>query len=159
VVAPKDKVKGTTYTELLKSGPRSWAEIDLVRLFDKTDGKAALENNDLKGPVPIAVAMERKVSAQNSDDKVTRVVVFGDSTWIRNDSLGSLGNRDLALNVVNWVTGEEGSVAIGPKRMRASRDAFPQETLNIILALSFLGPEMLLLLGLFIWWRRNSALA
>ncbi len=159
VVAPKDKVKGTTYTELLKSGPRSWAETDLVRLFDKTDGKAALESNDLKGPVPIAVALERKVSAQSSDDKVTRLVVFGDSTWIRNDSLGSLGNRDLALNVVNWVTGEEGSVAIGPKRMRASRDAFPQETLNIILALSFLGPEMLLLLGLFIWWRRNSALA
>ena len=157
VVAPTGKISGALYTELLKSGRDSWAERDIERLFDKNDGKASLDSNDLKGPVTIGVAMERKVAS--GGDKVTRVVVFGDTTWLRNDSLGAMGNRDLALNVVNWVTGEDASVAIGPKKMRRSEAAFSQATFDIILALSFLGPEMLLLLGLFIWWRRQSTLA
>jgi len=78
---------------------------------------------------------------------------------LRNDSLGAMGNRDLILNIVNWATGEEASIAIGPKKMRRSEAAFSQATFNVILALSFLGPEFLLLLGLFIWWRRQSTLA
>jgi hypothetical protein len=157
VVAPTGKTNGALYTELLKSGRDSWAERDIERLFDKNDGKASLDANDLKGPVSIGVAMERKVAG--GGDKVTRVVVFGDTTWLRNDSLGAMGNRDLALNVVNWVTGEDASVAIGPKKMRRSEAAFSQATFDVILALSFLGPEMLLLLGLYIWWRRQSTVA
>jgi hypothetical protein len=70
-----------------------------------------------------------------------------------------MGNRDLVLNAVNWATGEEGGVAIGPKNIRASVAPIPAATFNIILALSFLGPEVILLLGLFIWWRRRMILA
>lgn len=155
VIAPKGSNLGATYVELLKSGQGSWAERDLERLFDKNDGKASLGDGDMKGPVPIGVSMEKKLGG----DKVERVVVFGDTTWLRNDSLGAMGNRDLILNIVNWATGEEASIAIGPKKMRRSEAAFSQATFNIILALSFLGPEFLLLLGLFIWWRRQTTLA
>jgi len=90
---------------------------------------------------------------------MTRVVVFGDATWIENGGLAAMGNRDLVLNAVNWVTGEEGGVAIGPKSLRASVAPIPQSTFNVILALSFLGPEIILLLGLFVWWRRRVSLA
>jgi ABC-type uncharacterized transport system involved in gliding motility auxiliary subunit len=160
VVAPKGEVTGVTYTELLKSGPNSWAERDVARLFDPKDGKASLGAEDLKGPVPIAVAMEKTVS-QGADKEplVSRVVVVGDATWLRNDSFGSMGNRDLILNVVNWAAGEEGAIAIGPKQMRRSMAVFSQSTIKTILALSFLGPELMLLLGLFIWWRRQQSAA
>ena len=60
--------------------------------------------------------------------------------------------------MVNWVAGEEGGVAIGPKSIRASSSPFSQATYSVILALSFIGPELLLLFGLFIWWRRRVAL-
>jgi len=47
VVAPKGEIGGTTYTELLKTGPNSWAERDITRLFDQADGKASFGEEDL----------------------------------------------------------------------------------------------------------------
>lgn len=160
VQASTSPTQGITYTEVLKTGANSWAERDVARLFDKTDGKASFGSDDLKGPVPIAVAMEKKIAqGADKDPIVSRVVVFGDVTWLRNDSFGSMGNRDLILNVVNWVAGEDGAIAIGPKQMRQSIAVFSQSTFSAILALSFLGPEFILLVGLFIWWRRQTTLA
>jgi hypothetical protein len=90
---------------------------------------------------------------------MSRVVVFGDVTWAQNGNLSAMGNRDMALNSINWTVGEEGGVAIGPKSIRASAAPIPQATFNVILALSFLGPELILLFGLFVWWRRRASLA
>jgi ABC-type uncharacterized transport system involved in gliding motility auxiliary subunit len=166
VSAPKSPESGTQYTELIKSGPSSWGEKNLNALFDTNGATAALDPEDRKGPVSIAVAMERESggdqSAQGEDAKfksMSRVLVFGDASWIQNGSLAAMGNRDVALNSINWVTGEEGGVAIGPKSMRASVAPIPQATFNVILALSFLGPELILLVGLFIWWRRRASFA
>lgn len=166
VVAPKAGSKeGGTYTELLKAGPNSWAEKNLQGLFNPEGATANRDPEDIKGPVSIAVAYEKEVkpsSEAQTDEKfknVTRVAVFGDSTWVENGNLTAMGNRDVALNTVNWVTGEEGGVAIGPKSLRASVAPIPQATYNIMLAMSFLGPELILLFGLFIWWRRRESLA
>jgi ABC-type uncharacterized transport system involved in gliding motility auxiliary subunit len=164
VVAPKASKEGK-YTELLKAGPNSWAEKNLRGLFNPEGATATRDPEDIKGPVSIAVAYEKEIdqsAAAKADEKfknVTRVVVFGDSTWIENGNLTAMGNRDVALNSVNWVTGEEGGVAIGPKSLRASVAPIPQATYNIMLAMSFLGPELILLFGLFIWWRRRESLA
>ncbi len=154
------------YTALIKSGKNSWGERNLNALFDPQGSTAARDPEDLKGPVSIAVAMERAVAAAGDakgDDASfttsTRVLVFGDATWIQNGNLTTMGNRDVALNSVNWAIGEEGGVAIGPKSIRASVAPIPQATFNVILALSFLGPELILLFGLLVWWRRRASLA
>ena len=159
VRAQESGVGEVTYSELLKTGPNSWAERDVARLFDKSDGKASFGADDLKGPVSVAVAMERRVSKDGKEPVVSRVVVFGDATWLRNDSVGAMGNRDLILNVVNWAAGEDASITIGPRQMRRSTATFTQANFNTILALSFLAPELMLLVGLFIWWRRQRSLA
>jgi ABC-type uncharacterized transport system involved in gliding motility auxiliary subunit len=160
----------STYTELMKSGPNSWAEKNLDLIYNSTEPSAAKEADDIAGPVVIAAALERKLDtpqdspAVPSDEvkfeKSIRVAAFGDSTWIQNGNLAAMGNRDLALNVINWTVGESDAVAIGPKSLRASAIPIRQETFNVILALSFMGPELILVLGLFIWWnRRRTALA
>ncbi len=159
VRAPESSVGEVTYSELLKTGKNSWAERDVARLFDKADGKASFGADDIKGPVSIAVAMEKRVAQDGKEPVDSRVVVFGDATWLRNDSFGAMGNRDLILNVVNWAAGEEASIAIGPRQMRRSVAEFTQSTFDTILALSFLGPEFILLLGIFIWWRRQTSWA
>ena len=163
VLASSSKTPGVTYTELLKSGPKSWGERNLEDLLNPNSATAIRDPEDLKGPVSLAVAMEKKLSKQSQDKESSfvpevRVVVFGDTTWLENGNFNLYGNRDLALNVVNWVAGEEGGVAIGPKSIRASSSPFSQATYSVILALSFIGPELLLLFGLFIWWRRRVAL-
>ncbi len=165
VVAPKASEGGANYVELIKSGKTSWAEKNLSALFDPAGATAARDPSDLTGPVSIAVAMERPVSTaggakeEDAFKKMTRVVVFGDATWAQNGNLTTMGNRDLVLNAVNWALGEEGGVAIGPKSIRASVAPIPQATFNVILALSFLGPELILLFGLFVWWRRKASFA
>jgi len=166
VVAPTSPEAGSSYVELIKSGNNSWAEKNLTSLFDPAGATAALDPDDLKGPVSIAVAMERQIKAADkskgdepSFSTVSRVVVFGDGTWAQNGNLSAMGNRDMILNAVNWTVGEEGGVAIGPKSIRASAAPIPQATFNVILALSFLGPELILLFGLFVWWRRRASLA
>jgi ABC-type uncharacterized transport system involved in gliding motility auxiliary subunit len=161
VTASKGDAK-STYVEIIKSGPTSWAEKNLSLIFDNPEAAAAKDADDIAGPVSIAVALERKLesgkSAQSEDvtfDRQTRIVVFGDSTWLQNGYFQAIGNHDLALNVVNWVAGEEGGVAIGPKSLRPSMMPIKQQEYNLILACSFLGPELILLLGLFVWWNRR----
>lgn len=160
---PTDKL---SYTELLKSGPNSWGEKNLAAIFENSAPTAALEPDDTRGPVPLAVAMEKKLTTaaptegdEARFEKAGRVIVFGDTTWLENGNLVVMGNRDLALNTINWAVGEEGGVAIGPKNVRTSVAPLTQAQFNIILALSFIGPELILLFGLFVWWRRRMALA
>ncbi|MFO0416048.1 MAG: GldG family protein [Pseudomonadota bacterium] len=156
--APSD----TKVVELVKSGKSSWAERNMTALFDPQGASAARDADDLGGPVSIAVALEKpaigessRLEPDSSFKPTTRVVVFGDATWVQNGNLATMGNRDVALNSINWAIGEEGGVAIGPKTIRASIAPIPQATFNLILALSFIGPELIFLLGLFIWWRRR----
>jgi hypothetical protein len=167
VVAADPKGGEGTYVELIKSGNNSWGEQNLSQIFDPAGATASRGDEDLKGPVSIAVALERpssdKAASEDSSStdesfkKLTRVVVFGDATWIQNGNLAAMGNRDLLLNSVNWALGEEGGVAIGPKSIRASVAPIPEAKFKLILALSFLGPEFILLFGLFVWWRRRVA--
>jgi hypothetical protein len=162
VTAQKGNPSDITITELIKSGRSSWAERNLGALFDPQGATAARDAEDQAGPVSIALALEKAAIAEPTKSEpdasfkpTTRVVVFGDATWVQNGNLGTMGNRTVALNSINWVIGEEGGVAIGPKTMRTSMAPIPQTTFNLILALSFIGPELIFLLGLYIWWRRR----
>ena len=166
VTASAQSDKKAEYEVLIRSGGNSWAESDIGGLLNPEGATASLDSGDIAGPVSLAVAMEKPLNApdkETSEDAsfkpASRVIVFGDATWIENGNLSAMGNRDLALNAVNWSIGEEGGVAIGPKKIRASVAPIPQATFNVILALSFLGPEIVLLLGLFIWWRRRVSFA
>ena len=95
-------------------------------------------------------------SPEPSFQKVSRVVVFGDSDWLLNANIHVYANRDLAMNAVNWLAGEEGGVSIRPGTMRASAAPLTVAQLRLIMALSFVVPEVMLLLGLFIWYRRRA---
>lgn len=160
---------GVTYTALVKSGPKSWGETNLTALFDESQPSASLDPDDIKGPVSLAVAYEKKLSAapaktdtksdgEQSFEKVARVVVVGDSDLITNNGIGYYSNRDFALNVVSWLAGEEGGITVGRKSLRNSAvSPISAETYHLILASSLVLPELLLLFGLAVWWRRKTA--
>ena len=162
--APKD----ITYDELIMTSPTSWAESNMSAMFDSPEPTAQKEDNDLAGPVSLAVSYEKKLStAEKKDDasaeakfdNTSRVVVFGDSDWILNENFEIYANRDLVLNTVNWVVGEEGGISIRPKKMRASTAEITRDVFLTMLRSSLIVPELILLLGLFIWWRRRGVTA
>ena len=89
-------------------------------------------DNDTPGPIAIGAAVTVAANpsrpdepdalpgqADQEDDSPapdTRVAVIGDSDFAANGSLGIQGNRDLALNTINWLAQQENLISIRPRQ-------------------------------------------
>jgi ABC-type uncharacterized transport system involved in gliding motility auxiliary subunit len=147
---------GLTVTSIAKTSQTSWAEVDLETLFGK--GEATLEAGaDTTGPVSIAVASTADLAALGRGEGEARVVAFGTSGFADNKYLNMVYNRELFLNTFGWLAGQEELISIRPRTVRMSRVLFSEEQAATIFYLSVLVlPEILLVIGLAVWWRRSS---
>jgi len=112
------------------------------------------DGRDRPGPHGLAVALE--LEPEQAGARPGRVVVVGDADFVRNRSVVEGSNADLFLNMVNWLVGDEGFIAIERKRPRASRVEFTRweyRTLSYFVILFV--PESILFLGVLNWWRRR----
>ena len=178
VKGPTQPIAGVTYAELAKSSATAWAETTVEGLFAGEETKITKDANDVDGPVTLAVAYEKKLDQADKDQtgqstdassttladakftKAERVVVFGNADWAMNANIGVYSNRDLLLNSINWLVGQEGGLTIGRRSLRASESQpIMQGDYWKVLTSSFLIPELLLLMGLFVWWRRRAVSA
>jgi ABC-type uncharacterized transport system involved in gliding motility auxiliary subunit len=146
----KDRLETIAFT-----AETSWAERDLVG-WEKT-GRAEYGADDLKGPVPIAVAGNPGLSdSGDAEAPEARIVVFGDSDFATNEILDSFRNRDLFVNSVNWLMGDVENISIRPNQSRASRFQLTTEQVQRIQSLSlFVIPESIAIIGVFAWWVRR----
>jgi hypothetical protein len=147
---------GLKATEIVQTSPSSWAETDLDGLFERQ--VATLDATDMRGPVGIAVAVEADLKEMGvGETGDARLAAFGSIEFADNQHFdGTFFNRDLLLNTVGWLVGQTDLLSIRPRSMRASRVNFSQEEGTIIFYLSVLVlPELLLLAGLTVWWRRE----
>jgi len=157
--------KDTDLTEIVFTGEGSWAERDLDRFFQ--EGTAEFDDDDLEGPVSIAVAGTPRLPG--SDEKAegegaeaekpkARLVVFGDADFAANELIEAYRNRDLFVNSVNWLMGDVGAISIRPRLSRASRFQLSSEQFMRIRSLSlFVLPEVIAVIGVFVWWSRRRA--
>lgn len=150
-----DGKKGLTVVSLAKTGPNSWAETDLDGVFQKQT--ARLDEQDRRGPVSLAVAVTGNLKEQGLNHEGTaRLVVFGNAVFANNQFVGQYFNRDLVMNAMNWLVGEEGLLSLRARTMRASRVQFTAQQGTLIFYLSVLIlPEFLLITGLAVWWQRR----
>jgi len=148
---------GLQVTELVKTSPSSWAETDLDGLFVRSE--ATLDPaTDVKGPVSIAVAVDADLKQMGGGkDGRTRLAVYGSVEFADNRELeGSYYNRDLLLNTVGWLAGQGDLLSIRARTVRASRVQFTADQGTIIFYLSvLLIPQLLLIAGITVWWRRE----
>jgi ABC-type uncharacterized transport system involved in gliding motility auxiliary subunit len=108
-------------------------------------------NRDIAGPVTIAAAFERVVA-----DRQQRVVVIGNGGFLSNTYLGNGGNRNLGVNVVNWLAGDDNLITIQP-RVTADTSIDIDQVALYLIAFSFLFalPVAFMITGVVIWWRRR----
>jgi ABC-type uncharacterized transport system involved in gliding motility auxiliary subunit len=143
-------------TELIKTGPESWAEAD---------------SRDRKGPLTLGVAITRTFeSAPTPTDKnakpeatppsqtskpQAKMVVFGDSDFASVETPQFL-NSDLFLNSVTWLGSgaDDPSLSIRPKEVKDRRVELGSTNLNILrlVGLGFL-PLASFGRGAYLWWR------
>jgi ABC-type uncharacterized transport system involved in gliding motility auxiliary subunit len=159
--------KGLQATALVKTSPSSRALTKVDELFSK--GTATVDDSDRKGPLSVVVAVTAKlkelgIAAPAAAEgkpapEEARLVVFGSSLFADNQQLapGQSLNRDLFLNAVGWLVGQENIVSIRSRSVRASRAELTREQAVQIFYLSVLiVPELLIAAGIAIWWRRRS---
>jgi ABC-type uncharacterized transport system involved in gliding motility auxiliary subunit len=149
-------------TEIVFTGDMSWAERDLEKL--DAEGAAAMDGDDLPGPVSVAVAGRPAVVSADADGESgeaggePRLVVFGDADFAANELIEAYRNQDLFVNSVNWLMGDVEAISIRPNRSRASRFQLTQAQFQRIRSLSlFVLPEAIAVLGVFMWWSRRHA--
>ena len=140
---------------LARSGSESYAKTDRKMIeqghLDFEKGK------DKRGPVPvIAVAT---LPAMDEKTEAARIAVFGGSLFVNNMYVNLLGNKDLFLNTVNWLVGEEKLISIRPKEKQVYPFSFfflTDKQMRIIFWTSVIvQPTLVLLIGLVIYVRRR----
>jgi ABC-type uncharacterized transport system involved in gliding motility auxiliary subunit len=109
------------------------------------------KSRDIAGPITIAAAFERTLG-----DRHQRVVVVGNGHFLSNAFIGNGGNRDLGVNIVNWLAGDDRMIVIQPREALDSQVDIDQVTLYLI-AFVFLvmAPLAFMITGIVIWWRRR----
>jgi ABC-type uncharacterized transport system involved in gliding motility auxiliary subunit len=87
-----------------------------------------------------------------------RFVVVGTSQWAENRAMGSrtLGNRDLFMNMMNWLSADEDLISIRPKSTEDRPLTMTTQKLNLVFWLSIVFfPLGVVGFGLVTWWKRR----
>jgi gliding motility-associatede transport system auxiliary component len=156
---------GRTATTFIQSGRNSWAESDLKLLTTEGQAKPDFDKGDVQGPVSMAVAVSAPVGgtpppapgqAPDQSKPETRLVVVGDSDFATNSNLGIGGNRDLFMNIVNWLAQQENLISVRPRDPQERRITLSAGQDRFIFWLTVLIiPGLILLGGVQTWWRRR----
>jgi ABC-type uncharacterized transport system involved in gliding motility auxiliary subunit len=138
----------TTVDKLFSSSENSLATIKLnSSKVDPNDPK------NKKGPMTIAAAGSYKTGKENAQG---RFVVIGSSAWMANSFINFNGNRDLALNTMNWLSSDEDLISIRPKEREDRRITMTRAQMNWVRITSqFLFPLAVVIAGVTVWWRRR----
>lgn len=149
-VIAQSEVNGWQQSAILSSGDQSWLE------RGDLSGNVRLDDADLPGPVPIAVALQREVTDGDGLLKQQRIIVMGDGDFIANQYVGNAGNLELGVRLINWLSDDDHLIAIPPVE-RGDRELTLSLLYSQIIAIGFLIviPALLLLAGSLIWWRRR----
>lgn len=113
---------------------------------------------DRKGPVPVAVAVEKgSPSGVELQINPTRLVVTGDSTMICNGAIAAGYNLDFFLNSIKWLLGRQTSLAIQPAREHGVRVILSRGRSQTLFWMLTAGiPLVAAALGFLIWARRRK---
>jgi ABC-type uncharacterized transport system involved in gliding motility auxiliary subunit len=106
-----------------------------------------------KGPFVLAV-----VGTLGSGSKPGRFVVVGSSRWLANQYIGisQIGNRDLFLNAINWLSADEDLISIRPKDPEDRRITMTTNQIRILFfsTVVFL-PLLAIISGVAVWAKRR----
>ncbi len=153
---PVRKAEGAdvVLTELAITSAQSWGESDTAGLL-ASEPVGLDPEKDRAGPLAIAVA--REWSPPEGKTRGGRLVVVGDSDFMRNRYVTQFYNGDFFLNAASWLTGSEEFATIDRKRPRvASVNMTLEQFADFRFLALFALPEAILLLGVVSWWRRRT---
>ncbi len=138
----------TTVTKLFSTSAESYATNDLASSQIRID-----PNKDKHGPFTLAVAGTYMGSKPGDSG---RFVVVGNSGWASNQALGFSGNRNLLLNMVNWLSSDEDLISIRPKQPEDRRiNLTVAQFRTVQITSQFFLPLIVIFGGVMVWLKRR----
>jgi ABC-type uncharacterized transport system involved in gliding motility auxiliary subunit len=145
----KSPQKGTA-EKLFSTSANSYATTRINSAEIRIDPKT-----DKKGPLTLAAA--GTYSSPSADrGKEGRFVIVGSSNWVTNNILRFNGNRDLFLNMMNWLSSDEDLISIRPKEPEDRRLNITSRQMSVLFysSMVFL-PLIVVASGFAVWARRR----
>ncbi len=138
----------TTISKLFSTSANSYSTYNLSSAEIRID-----PNKDKKGPFTLAAAGTYDTGKPNSQG---RFVVVGNSRWTSNSFLRFNGNRNLLLNMMNWLSSDEDLISIRPKEQEDRRISLTRAQFIAVRTVSqFLLPLVVIIGGVLVWVRRR----
>jgi hypothetical protein len=152
-VPPKTVDERLSFIPLFASSGESWSESS----YTLPGTPEFNDDADVLGPIPLAIASERKASSQlGISVPGGRVVVYGTPDLFSNKHIGSLGNVSLFFNTLNWILDRDRLLVIPPRTLDSYQLAVSKEQLNTIGMLFLTVPGCLAVFGFLVHWVRQS---
>ena len=149
----KEYKAGVTTDSLCETSADSFGIVDFnpnMREVSFRPGK------DIKGPLTVAVSGSVSVGAGDKK-KEGRFVAVGTSLLAANAYLGFQGNRDLVMNMVNWLSADEDLISIRPKPPESQQLSLTAQQMRKLLFAGVFGlPLLIIVAGATVWWRRRK---
>jgi ABC-type uncharacterized transport system involved in gliding motility auxiliary subunit len=135
---------------LARTSANSWAETDMQGRVVSLS-----EKEDVKGPLPMAVALAPKKAPEEGRPSPA-IVVIGNSTFATNAFFNFPGNSDFFLHTAGWLADERDLISIAPKEpaLRPFTPNPTQERALLYIQVLFL-PLMTFLTGIMVWRKRR----
>ena len=140
---------------------KNGAKTTVEKLFETSDNSFATQNlksaeikqsaSDKKGPLILGAA-----GTYNGEGTKGQFVVVGSSSWIANSFLRFNGNRDLFMNIMNWLSSDEDLISIRPKDPEDRRLTMSASQMRMVAYSSVVAiPLIIIAAGVGVWWRRR----
>jgi ABC-type uncharacterized transport system involved in gliding motility auxiliary subunit len=134
--------------------------VGVAATFDVPDtaAPAAAEGESQAAEGDAATEDDAAYSAapEEAEAKEGRVVVTGTSQFARNAFFGLGGNRDLLLNMLNWLSSDEDLISIRPKDPENTPISMTQSGMTRLFFATVIGlPLLIVFAGVRVWWLRR----
>ncbi|MBI4166196.1 MAG: GldG family protein [Acidobacteria bacterium] len=148
----KDFKQGVTADALCETTADSYGVADFNPRMTRVTFR---QGKDVRGPLSVAVSGSVS-SGSGEQSKEGRFVAMGTSSAVANNYLGFQGNRDLIMNMVNWLAADEDLISIRPKAPDSQTLTLNQKQMRTILLGGIVGlPLLIILAGTTVWFRRR----
>ncbi len=155
---------GKIAQKVVQSSPYSWAEADVKGLYATGKAERDTTKGDKPGPHTLVAATTAAApdappapgAAPDAPRPETRVVMVGDSDFASNNALAIGGNKDLFLNMANWLAQQENLISIRAKDPADRRIQLTDREGKFLawMALAII-PGLLFGTAYRVWWKRR----
>lgn len=133
---------------LLYSSDQSWTETGPL----DADSQFDADSLERTGPLPFAFSLTRDRHKQSQ-----RIIVIGDGDFLSNAYLNNVGNLELGLRIIHWLTHNDQFIDIPPRDTVGKTLHLSDMTLGLLGTFFLLIlPATLFLVGFIIWRRRKK---